>query len=69
MGEVVGCCVGLDGKLQLSDYLIVDNDLQGDITDGSRIGESTFDLFDSKPGVFTHEILYRFDCLNYISEL
>ena len=68
MGKAVGCCVGLDGQLQLSDYPIVDNDLQGDIADGSRIGESTLNLLDSKPRVFTNKFINWFYCFNDVSK-
>jgi hypothetical protein len=60
MGEIVGCSVGLDGQLQLSDYQIIDDNLQSDITDGKWVGEPALNLFDSKPRVFFNKLLNLF---------
>ena len=58
VSEVVGCRISLYGQLQLSDNLIADDDLQGYVADRSGVRKSALNLFDSKPRVFTHEILY-----------
>ena len=52
MGEIVSCSVKLNGKLQLSYYHLIDNDLQSNITDWNIICKSTLNLDDLKPRVF-----------------
>ncbi len=45
VGKVIGCSVCLNGQLELSDYLVVNNNLQGYIADGDLLDESVFNLF------------------------
>jgi hypothetical protein len=45
MGEVIGCSVSLNGQLQLSDYLLINNDLKGNITYRNLFNKSVFNLF------------------------
>ncbi len=44
VGEVIGCSICLNSQLKLSNYLIVNNNLQSDITDRNLFYESVFDL-------------------------
>ncbi len=45
VGEVIGCSICLNGQLELSNYLVINNNLQGYITDGDLLYESVFNLF------------------------
>jgi len=44
--EVVGSSISLNGQLELCFYFFIDGDLQGHITDGRLLGESTLDFSD-----------------------
>ena len=46
VSEVVGSRISLNGQLELCYYFFVDGDLQGHITDGRLLGESTLDFSD-----------------------
>ena len=44
VGEVVSCCISLDGKLKLSYYLIIDYNFQGYVANGNFISKSALNL-------------------------
>ena len=60
MGEIVGCRISLDGQLQLSDYLTIDDNLQSDIADRNGVSKPTFNFLNYKPRVFFHKLFYLF---------
>ena len=58
MREVVGSCIGLQGQLQLSHYLLVDGHLQSDIRDRYIKVKTTLNLKDLVDlRIFLHELL------------
>ena len=69
MSEVVSSRISLDCQLQLSDYLIVDYDLQSYITNRHLICEPTLNFFNRKTRVFANEILYWFHSLYNVINL
>ena len=46
VGEVVGSCIGLQGQLQLSHYLLVDGHLQSNVRDRHLKVKATLNLKD-----------------------
>ena len=58
VGEVVGSCIGLQGQLQLSHYLLVDGHLQSNVRNRHIKAKATLDLKDFVSLRFTlHELL------------
>jgi hypothetical protein len=45
VGEVIGCSICLNGQLELGNYLVVNNNLQGYIANRNFISEPVFNLF------------------------
>ena len=69
MREVVGSCIGLQGQLQLSHYLLVDGHLQSDIRDRYIKAKTTLNLKDFVGlTVSLHELLNQSDCLNDVTD-
>ena len=69
MREVVGSCIGLQGQLQLSHYLLVDGHLQSDIRDRYIKAKATLYLKDFVGlTVSLHELLNQSDCLYDVTD-
>ena len=69
MREVVGSCIGLQGQLQLSHYLLVDGHLQSDIRDRYIKVKTTLYLKDFVGlTVSLHELLNQSDCFNDVTD-
>lgn len=69
VSEVVSGSIRLDRQLQLCHYLIVNHNLQGDITDRNFISESIFDLFYCKSRVRRNIFLNLVYSLNDVGNL
>ena len=68
MGEVVGRSIGLNCKLELGHYFVVNHNLQGYVTDRDWISKSAldFDDFETFPLIIVHKICDLLNSKDYI---
>ena len=72
MREVVGSCIGLQGQLQLSHYLLVDGHLQSNVRDRHFKAKATLNLKDFVGLTVLyplHELLNQSDCFNDVTDV